>query len=532
MLGLADVRSRRFVTAPLQIDPDTKPSALGPPFTGHFRVTLDTPRGLQPLHPGIKTPAQPTASSSAAAGGAFAKPTPANLDLRKMVYQTTAKGLARALPEAEAEALAKKNTALHFPPSASAGGVKPYACDVCGADCTRVRYQSLKDAAFAICPTCYTAGRFPSTLFSGDFLRMDEAAFKHALGAQAPGGREADWSDQETLSLLEGIEMFDDDWSAIADHVGSRTKDQCILKFLQLPIEDPYVAAASSDADLGALKWALPLPGGAEGLPFSKADNPVMSVVAFLASTVGPAVAAAAAGKAVGELTANLKASAGESAAAEGAAVGGMEVDDAAKAGGAATDAGVKAEGGEATPAPPKPATLGSAPAPSAVTAAADVALGAAAAKAATLAASEDRQIQALVSRLVSAQLKKLELKMAHFEELEQMVESERRAVELAKLAVFKEKAKVEEQLAEVQALVGKAQVQLEALQRGQAPPADAAPVGQADIDGARQLAPASGAPEVQENDVDMAELLADVSEQDMNGACQLLSGLCLGARR
>jgi SWI/SNF related-matrix-associated actin-dependent regulator of chromatin subfamily C len=502
--------------AALQIDPDTKPSALGPPFTGHFRVTLDTPRGLQPLHPGIKTAPQPAAGSSTGPG-AFAKPTPANLDLRKMVYQTTAKGLARSLPEGEAEALAKKNTALHFPPAASAASAKAYACDVCGSDCTRVRYQSLKDAAFAICPPCYTAGRFPSTLFSGDFLRVDDAAFKHAIGAQTGGkaGLAGDeWSDQETLALLEGIEMYDDDWTAIADHVDTRSKDQCILKFLQLPIEDPYVAAASSDADLGALKWAMPLPGGAESLPFSKSDNPVMSVVAFLASTVGPAVAAAAAGKALGELTGDLKRSSAESEKAE--ASSGMEVDKAEDASGVKSEA----DGGVLpAPAPPANATLKSAPSASAVTAAADVALGAAAGKAATLAANEDRQIQALVSRLVSAQLKKLELKMNHFEQLEELVESERRAVELAKLAVYKEKAKVEEQLAEVQGLVGKAQSQLELLQRGQT--ADA-PIGQAEIDGVRQLGQDSGAPEVQENDVDMQQLLADVSEQDMTAMLSL----------
>ncbi len=41
--------------------------------------------------------------------------------------------------------------------------------------------------------------------------------------------------------LLEGLEMYKDDWNKVAEHVGSRTQDQCILHFLQLPIEDPYV---------------------------------------------------------------------------------------------------------------------------------------------------------------------------------------------------------------------------------------------------------------------------------------------------
>lgn len=35
--------------------------------------------------------------------------------------------------------------------------------------------------------------------------------------------------------------MFGDDWNLIAGHVGSRAKDQCIIKFIQLPIEDIYL---------------------------------------------------------------------------------------------------------------------------------------------------------------------------------------------------------------------------------------------------------------------------------------------------
>lgn len=40
------------------------------------------------------------------------------------------------------------------------------------------------------------------------------------------------WDDQHTLLLLEGIEMFDDDWAKVADHVG-KSRDECILRFLK-----------------------------------------------------------------------------------------------------------------------------------------------------------------------------------------------------------------------------------------------------------------------------------------------------------
>ncbi len=49
--------------------------------------------------------------------------------------------------------------------------------------------------------------------------------------------KDAEWTDQETLLLLEGLEMFGENWNDIAEHVGSKTPQQCMLHFLRLPIE-------------------------------------------------------------------------------------------------------------------------------------------------------------------------------------------------------------------------------------------------------------------------------------------------------
>lgn len=85
--------------------------------------------------------------------------------------------------------------------------------------------------------------------------------------------------------------MYKDDWNKVSEHVGSRTQDECILHFLRLPIEDPYMEDSSST--LGPLAY--------QPVPFSQAGNPVMSTVAFLASVVDPRVASAAARSALGE---------------------------------------------------------------------------------------------------------------------------------------------------------------------------------------------------------------------------------------
>jgi hypothetical protein len=47
-------------------------------------------------------------------------------------------------------------------------------------------------------------------------------------------------TDQQKVLLLEGMEMFDNDWDAVAKHTGL-SKEDCILHYLQMPLEDPYV---------------------------------------------------------------------------------------------------------------------------------------------------------------------------------------------------------------------------------------------------------------------------------------------------
>ena len=89
--------------------------------------------------------------------------------------------------------------------------------------------------------------------------------------------------------------------------MGSRTQEECILHFLLLPIEDPYL----EDPEHGA-KGGIGGGGGSgstgalgplayQPIPFSQAGNPIMSTVAFLASVVDPRVASAGAKAAMEE---------------------------------------------------------------------------------------------------------------------------------------------------------------------------------------------------------------------------------------
>ncbi|NXF12951.1 SMRC1 protein, partial [Smithornis capensis] len=391
-----------------QVDPESRPMAMGPPPTPHFNVLADTPSGLMPLH--IRTPQVPAA--------------------QQML----------SFPEKNKE--------------------KPTDLQNFG-------------------------------------LRTDIYSKKTLAKASASAGRE--WTEQETLLLLEALEMYKDDWNKVSEHVGSRTQDECILHFLRLPIEDPYLE--NSDASLGPLAY--------QPVPFSQSGNPVMSTVAFLASVVDPRVASAAAKAALEEFSrvreevplelveAHVK-KVQEAARASGkvdptyglesSCIAGTGPDEPEKMDGAEEEkmeteaegqqaekvenkAETEIEEGEKVPegenernAEKEPEGEVAAEPKSEekeaeenkenvdgskdkeneagkkkveheisegnVATAAAAALASAATKAKHLAAVEERKIKSLVALLVETQMKKLEIKLRHFEELETIMDREKEALE------------------------------------------------------------------------------------------------------
>uniref|UniRef100_A0A3B4TWH6 SWI/SNF related BAF chromatin remodeling complex subunit C1b n=1 Tax=Seriola dumerili TaxID=41447 RepID=A0A3B4TWH6_SERDU len=234
-------------------------------------------------------------------------------------------------------------------------------------------------------------------------LRTDIYAKKHPKTKGASAGRE--WTEQETLLLLEALEVYRDDWNKVSEHVGSRTQDECILHFLRLPIEDPYLE--DSSASLGPLAY--------QPVPFSQSENPVMSTVAFLASVVDPRVASAAAKAALGERA--FVCSLGYGRGDDDESVVRREGD---------ADEGRRVMELELVE--------------GSVTTAAAAALASAATKAKHLAAVEERKIKSLVALLVETQMKKLEIKLRHFEELETIMDREKEALEQQRQQLLSER--------------------------------------------------------------------------------------------
>ncbi|KAM7253602.1 hypothetical protein ACFE04_021756 [Oxalis oulophora] len=108
-----------------------------------------------------------------------------------------------------------------------------YHCNSCSADCSRKRYHCQKQADFDLCSDCFSNGKFGSGMSALDFILMEPAE-----GSGLSSGK---WTDQETLLLLEALELYKENWNEIAEHVATKTKAQCILHFVQMPIEDTFL---------------------------------------------------------------------------------------------------------------------------------------------------------------------------------------------------------------------------------------------------------------------------------------------------
>lgn len=361
---------------------------------------------------------------------------PASMELRNSIYQTTAKS-SRPIDSAEASKLANGASAAV---KANGSGLPSsnvlHACDSCGADCTQVRYHSLKDKKLEICAPCYLDGRFPSSMYSGDFVKVTANV--------APTNND-DWLDQEILLLLEGVEMYDDDWSKVEEHVGTRSAQQCIRKFLELPIEDPYL---NTEGSMGPLRFGR--------IPFEQADNPVMSVVAFLAGVVGPSVAAEAAKTAMHELTDGKSSEQDQSSESKIATEDDRMDEDRGEESSTSHRPDQAPTSSTRTDGDDQMQTTKRTLPHSKVVRAAELALKSSAKAAQSLADAEDAQIRSTVAQLIKLTLTKLELKMAQFEELEEIVEEERKALESARLGLLNERIGVKKMLDAVRAEIAR----------------------------------------------------------------------------
>ncbi|XVE60294.1 hypothetical protein DITRI_Ditri05aG0117200 [Diplodiscus trichospermus] len=323
-------------------------------------------------------------------------------------------------------------------------------CSSCSHPITSSYYQSLKEVDTLVCSDCFHDGRYVSGHSSIDFVRVDSTKDYGDLDGES-------WSDQETLLLLEAMEIYNENWNEIAEHVGTKSKAQCILHFLRLPMEDGLLenievpslsksTIVSNGNGRGRLHTNMngSLPGPSlqvaeseSRLPFANSGNPVMAMVAFLASSVGPRVAAACAHASLAALSEDVhNEGSGHGNRMNTESVHGRE-------GGFHGSVHKKEEN------PTIPGSFGQNEAEvhpisaEKVNAAAKAGLAAAAMKAKLFADHEEREIQRLSANIINHQLKRLELKLKQFAEVETLLMKECEQVEKARQRFAAERARI-----------------------------------------------------------------------------------------
>jgi len=406
---------------------------VGPPFTGHFKIICDTPRGLQPWQPAsdpsVVEGRQNKDTDNKAAATTAAK-SELNLEIGRNIYEANAKGakLNKTENKTNGEAPATNGVQDATEELTKAPIVK-VNCHSCGIDCTRVYFHSSQvdpnsKAKVDLCSSCYLSSQFPNSQSNSHFTRMENPTYTSVLDRDAP------WSDAEILRLLEGLERYDEDWGEIAEHVGTRTREECVMQFLQLDIEDKYL---DSEPALNAPVGLQMLGTQGGQLPFSQADNPVMSVLGFLASLADPASTAAAANKSADELRRNLQKKLETGADAEPAQTNGKGKEKEAEA------ESMELDIRDATSAKTSPADLAAIP------------LASVGARAGGLASHEEREMTRLVSAAVNVTLHKMDLKLKYFNEMESILQAERRELERARQQLFLDRLSFKRRVREVQ---------------------------------------------------------------------------------
>lgn len=91
-------------------------------------------------------------------------------------------------------------------------------------------YDCFFQADLILCARCFVRGNYRPGLNSTDFKRVD---FNEETRTE--------WTDKETLHLLEAVLQHGEDWRKVAEHVGSRNEKECVTRFIKLPFGDQFL---------------------------------------------------------------------------------------------------------------------------------------------------------------------------------------------------------------------------------------------------------------------------------------------------
>lgn len=304
-------------------------------------------------------------------------------------------------------------------------------CSNCKGSLGMAHFQLISEPSNVICTSCITS--------------LDSTSLKHyrLIDNRSATVREADerpWTDSETLCLLDGLEKFGDDFDKVSEYVQSRDKVSCILQFLRLPIEETFCDnTQSSDRFRRELTST-----GATTPAYSSSPNPISSLTAFITRTLSPKVAAAAAKAAVDAYLAEHPSLASHLPAKSltiatpspnESSENGMDVDNAESR----TQNGRSSHTIQSDRTETNSLELD-------IIQTAGAALAASVLKATLLAEKEERDARKTVQQLIDAQMKKIELKMKYFDDMERFLEEEHKKLEALRASILEGKWRLEQE--------------------------------------------------------------------------------------
>ncbi|KAF8703472.1 hypothetical protein HU200_032279 [Digitaria exilis] len=373
-----------------------------------------------------------------------------------------------------------KENGFRLPPLTSYSDVfgewapgKAPICGFCGEECSGEKVKTLQDG-FKVCSKCSKSNND-----NNEEVNKCPGDKKENTGNHVS----SPWTDAETLLLLEGVLKHGDDWDLIAQHVRTKNKSECIARLIQLPFGEHMLGTINgksfsrlhmnqttdgkmnqntvkeSSSHSTEIVDGMQIDGNEDGADksaeehrtkrkrlFSSMDatTSLMEQLALLTTATSPDVVAAAADAAIralgnenpqarkafllSEREFKNKALVSNHVQQIDRKVGNNNVEMHGQTGsGRDSDKKFMANAYQ-------------------VRAAVATAIGVAAARAKMLADQEEREMELLMASIIETQLRKMQYKIKHFEELESVMEQEYTIIQQMKLSLLNEWLKVLEQ--------------------------------------------------------------------------------------
>lgn len=121
-----------------------------------------------------------------------------------------------------------------------------------------------------LCARCYVSGDNRVGVNNSEFRRVE-------ISEEV----KTDWTDKETLHLLEALLHYGDDWKKVAEHVGGRSTKECVARFVKLPFGEQFMGPPeSAEVDSEPRSETMYLQSKRMRLtPLADASNPIIAQV-------------------------------------------------------------------------------------------------------------------------------------------------------------------------------------------------------------------------------------------------------------